>query len=122
MCAIDHEADRQHRRANFRAFTEVVGDCVGVRVLQPGGDDTTPFAAMVEFESADLAQQVVARLISERLYPSRLWPLEQPVLPGIPASHVDLSRRLYTFPLDLRYHTGDVRRAASGLRDAITRA
>ena len=71
-----------------------------------------PFAATLLFDSAQLRERVRTALIAERIYAAVLWPLEAPVVTGIPAEHVELSRRLLTLHCDFRYNLHDMARVA----------
>ena len=99
--------------ANLAAFKECLGEPAGVRALE------TPFAATLLFVSAELRLRVYRSLIAARIYPAILWPLEAPVIRGIPAQDVELSRRLMTIPADQRYAAADMERVAAEVRRAI---
>jgi hypothetical protein len=48
---------------------------------------------------------------------SVLWPLEVPVVEGIPQEHIDESRRMISVYCDMRYDEHDMRYVASLITD-----
>jgi hypothetical protein len=103
---------REKRADNLTTFRRQIHTVPGFRLL----DGT--FAATLRFDSADLRDRVRTALIGQRIYPAVLWPLEKPVVTGIPAEHVELSRRLLTIHCDFRYGRDDMARVASRLAAA----
>jgi hypothetical protein len=98
---------REARSDNLATLRSRLGNPPGFRLLD------APFAATLLFDSAHLRERVRTALIAERIYPAVLWPLEQPRLQGIPAEHVELSRRLLTLHCDFRYNADDMARVAA---------
>jgi hypothetical protein len=102
---------RQRRRRNFRALLSALGPLGTARAFQPvpGG---TPYALTLVFESAERRDHVRQALIDADVYPAILWTLDDPAVAGIPAEHVDLSRRVLSIHCDHRYGTADMLRVA----------
>jgi hypothetical protein len=75
----------------------------------------SPFAGTLLFDSADVRENVRAALITERIYPAVLWPLDG-CEAAIPAEQIDLSRRLLTLHCDFRYSRDDMARVAGRIR------
>ena len=117
--AIPSRSLRDRRARNTTLLREAIAGTPGVRVLD------APFALTLICESQEFRERLRAALIAARIYPAVLWPLEDPVVPGIPGRHLALSRRLLTLHTDARYDRGDMRRVASAVRaaaDDITQA
>lgn len=104
---------RQMRAANLAAFRAAVGDIAGVRLLD------VPFAATLVFDAAGERDRVRSVLIDQRIYPAVLWPLSDPVVPGIPARDVQLADRILSLHCDHRYGEADMRRVARVVIDAV---
>ncbi len=106
--------DWHERRARNRAaFLAALGDVPGVDVLD------VPFAAILVVQDAAHREHVRKSLIDEHIYPSVLWPLERPVVSGIPQSHLELSRRMLSIHCDHRYLPSDMERVADVTRRAL---
>ena len=71
-----------------------------------------PFALTLLFDTAARRDAVRRALIAARVYPAILWSLDDPVVDGIPAEHVDLARRVLSIHCDQRYGAADMRRLA----------
>lgn len=97
---------REARAVNRAAFRQAFGVCQGVAVLD------TPFAVTLLFDSADAREKVRKELVAARVYPAVLWSLDDPVVPEIPASQIDLARHLLTLHCDYRYSPADMSRVA----------
>lgn len=104
---------RKARAANLEAFRGALGDPSGVTVLD------APFAATLVFDEPGQRDRVRDALVAARIYPAILWPLEHPVVAGIPEPHVDLARRIFSIHCDYRYAPGDMIRVAREIRKAI---
>jgi len=101
---IPAAAWRDRRRENHRAFSDALADVPRLSVLQASNEsETCPFAAIVITQTRELRDRVRAELISQNVYPAVLWPLDEPVLPDVPAKYVDLSRRMFAIQCDARY-------------------
>lgn len=105
---------RQRRAANRSAFFAALGERSGIETLD------APFAAILVFPDAGQRELVRRSLIDGRIYPSVLWPLERPVVSGIPVAHVELSRRMLSIHCDQRYTTDDMERVAAAVRRAVS--
>jgi hypothetical protein len=104
---------RERRAANLEAFRASLPDRPGVRLLD------VPFAATLVFEDPGLRDLVRSALVSRRIYPAVLWPLDRPVVSGIPDAHRDLSRRILSIPCDQRYAPADMLRVAEELEAVL---
>ena len=107
---------RRIRRENFRRFSAAFAQPRGVKILTPADNDDVPFSVVVVFDDADVRDRVRARLIEQDIYPSALWPLDEPLLPGVPDEHRELARRLFSLPCDARYGRHDLDRVAEAFR------
>ncbi len=101
------------RADNLRAFQHEIGDVFQFRVLE------APFAITLLFDSPGLRQRVRTALMANRVYPAVLWSLEAPVATGIPARHIDFSRRLLSLHCDFRYSHRDMARVAALVRETM---
>ena len=104
---------RSRRALNLATFRGEVGVAPGVRILE------APYAAILVFDEQRVLSSVREALIANDIYPSVLWPLEQPAIDGIPEAHVGISRRMLTIQIDHRYGPDDMRRAAGVLKLAL---
>lgn len=105
---------RDQREGNIRVLQYVAEQHTGVRILP------APFAAVLVFDKPKAREHVRDALIDQRIYPAILWPLEDTVVRGIPAEHVDLSRRLLVVHADQRYTTADMQRVGVALEAALS--
>lgn len=111
---------RDRRRDNHRAFSNALAGLPGLRVLQPSDEARTcPFSAIVIARSRGLRDGIRAALISRNVYPTILWPLDEPAVPGIPADYIDLSHRMFSIQCDARYTPGDLIRVADLVRQSM---
>ena len=67
-----------------------------------------PFSAVLIFDTTERRNYVNEKLIRSRIYPAILWPLEKPVINGIPDKYMDLSRRILSIHCDMRYNESDM--------------
>ena len=81
-----------------------------------------PFSAIALFEDHATRESVRQALIASRIYPSVLWPLDQPAVSWIPAEHVELSRRMLSIHVDHRYSAEDMLHVSGALREGLDRA
>ena len=104
---------RERRARNRAAFFAALGELPGTEIMD------APFAAILVFDEADERERLHRRhLITERIYPSVLWPLERPVVEGIPPAHVELWADALD-ACDLRYAPADMQRTAEALLGAV---
>ncbi len=109
---------RELRRENHRVFSESLADIDWLEVLQPEDASCCPFSAVVVFDSPERRDLVKQELIGSRIYPAVLWSLDEPLVPGIPPRHIDLSRRMLSIHCDVRYKGEDMERVARLVRAA----
>lgn len=121
LASFPLETWRQRRSQAFAAFADRLGSAPGVRLHRPSGAGLVPFSALVELETTELRRRVHAHACANQVYPSWLWPLDDTVL-DVPEHHRDLSRRLLSFPIDMRYTAADLRRAAATVIEGRDRA
>jgi hypothetical protein len=101
---------RKVKARNLRAFRDSLGDLPHVTFLD------APFAATLLFEQPALRDRVREALIALRIYPTVLWPLDEPAVAGIPEADIELSRRILSIPCDYRYSQDDMTRVAMELK------
>lgn len=104
---------------NFQALLRHLPSSAAFRVLEPSPNASAPFSAFCVFDRAEECERVRAALITKRIYPSRLWPLDEPLLDGVPTEHSRLSRRSFSIPIDMRYAVADMDRVAACLVDSL---
>lgn len=100
---------------NFRALVGRLPKTSGFRVLEPRSSAEVPFSAFCVFDQVDECNRVRTELIADRIYPSRLWPLDEPLLDGVPEEHSELSRRSFSIPVDMRYGDEDMEKVGTHL-------
>jgi hypothetical protein len=104
---------RAVRLTNHQVLSESLSGVPWVTVLQPGDPlKTCPFSGILVFDSADRREHVRQNLIRSDAYPAILWPLHEPVVPGVENRHRELSRRMMSIPCDMRYGESDMLRVA----------
>lgn len=104
------EAWRSARRRNFMRLAEGLRGAVSFDVLEPSDPREAPFAVACVFSDTGSCAAAHANLVARDVYPSRLWPLDDPALDGVPREHVLLARRMFALPCDGRYGPSDVDR------------
>ena len=104
---------------NFETLVRQVPSEGGFRIVAPSPGANVPFSAFCVFDEVEQCERVRAALIANRVYASRLWPLDEPVLDAIPEAHARLSRRSFSLPIDMRYGPTDMDRVACCLLDAL---
>lgn len=136
--ALPFAALEEARGARFGELRARLPEREGYRVLAPAGGPgalpaadpagpgdadaaPAPFSALVVFDEAEARDRVHRALVEGRVYASRLWPLEAPVLDGVREEDVALARRSFSLPLDMRYDHEDMQRASEVLADALGR-
>jgi hypothetical protein len=102
---------RRRRRRNFGVLLRALSPLRTARVIQPPVG-AVPFALTLVFDTAARRDAVRHALIAAAVYPAVLWPLDDAVVDGIPAEHVDLARRILSIHCDQRYRAGDMVRLA----------
>ena len=98
---------------NFQALVHQLPKVQGFRVLEPRSSASVPFSAFCAFDRIEECNRVRTALIAERIYPSRLWPLDEPLLEGVPEEHSQLSRRSFSIPVDMRYQATDMEKVGT---------
>jgi len=107
------------QRSNFQTLLRQVPSSRVFRILEPSSNACVPFSAFCVFDRTDECDRVRAALIADRIYPSRLWPLDNPVLKGVPEADSLLARRSFSIPVDMRYRTTDMDSVAASLVNAL---
>jgi hypothetical protein len=110
---------REKRRRNFEFLANALEFLPGIRVLRPKENGSVPFSAVLVTDHPEIRQMLRDGLIQRRIYPAVLWSLEEPVTPGIPASHIDLSRRILSLHCDARYGEEDMRRVFEAVAEIL---
>jgi hypothetical protein len=107
------QAWRRTRGKRLAAFRDALGQVTGARLLD------APFAATLLFDTPEGRERVRRALLQARIYPAVLWSLEERAVTGLPARHVDLSRRVLSLHCDFRYTDDDMRRVAATVRGLL---
>jgi len=102
---------RQARAANHAVLADRLAPLGWARLLHPVTGAGVPLSAVVMMDTAQRREAVRSRLIEERVYPSVLWSLEDPVL-RVGHRALELSRRVLSIHCDGRYTTRDMERIA----------
>lgn len=111
---------REQRKRNFWALSAVLADDQRVELMRPRSPDMAcPFSGTLVFQSAGVRAEIRKRLISKNIYPAILWQLDTSVLAGIPARHIDLSRRILSVHCDARYGPERMRTVADAILAAL---
>ncbi|HJV84471.1 MAG TPA: DegT/DnrJ/EryC1/StrS family aminotransferase [Noviherbaspirillum sp.] len=109
---------RSTRRQNHACLSRALQDIPGLDVLQvTGAQGTCPFSCVMVLDTAARRDHLLENLISRRVYPAVLWPLESPVCAGVPLEHRELSRRMLSLHCDARYSEQDMIRVAGMVRE-----
>ena len=104
---------RKIRRRNVQTLLHALSGLPWAHVLAPSDDlDSVPFSAVLLFETTEFRNFVREGLILTGVYPAILWPLDEPVLDGIPREAVGASRRMLSIHCDMRYSEQDLKRVA----------
>lgn len=117
LSTLPINAWRKTRTTNHRVVTDAFErlDWLSVLPREPGRE-VCPFSAVLVFKSEALCGFVRRRLIEAQVYPAILWPLNEPILDGVPEDHRGLSRRSLSIACDMRYNEPEMVRVASLIR------
>ena len=100
---------REKRRVNHRCLFNELCDLPWLSVLgDVNKEDSCPFSVVLVFDTTERRNFVYEKLIQSQIYPAILWPLEKPVINGIPEKYIDLSRRILSIHSDMRYDESDM--------------
>jgi len=111
------ETWRELRGRNHRILSAGLVGVTWVTVLQPQDSlGVCPFSGILVFDSPGRCEFVRQRLIASGVYPAVLWPLDKPVVSGIPKEHVDFSHRMLSIHCDMRYNESDMEHVAALVR------
>ncbi|NEX64032.1 hypothetical protein [Noviherbaspirillum galbum] len=116
---------RPWRRRNWDRLAAAVESMAGaadtpaVRVLRPDDAQACPLGCQLVFDTPSLRDAIRERLNRERIYTAVLWPLDTPVLPGVPARHRRLGKTMLSIHCDNRYGEADMERVADALGNAL---
>ncbi|MDI6852061.1 MAG: hypothetical protein QME75_00455 [Deltaproteobacteria bacterium] len=101
---------RERRYLNHQTLSTVLAKLPWVEILQPKSNKLSvcPFGASLIFDSPERQLRVRSLLISSNVYPSILWPLDQPRTEGIPPENIDFSQRMLFLHCDMRYDKSDM--------------
>ena len=104
---------REQRGRNQQRLCVDLASASWATVLSGDGDGSCPFTGMVVCDTAARCQHIRRGLIARDVYPAVLWPLEDPVLPGIPETDRALCARLVAIHCDMRYSRDDMDKVAA---------
>ncbi len=107
------------QRRNFQALMLPLPERDDFRVLETRSPASVPFSAFCVFDRVEDCVRVRSALIAERIYPSRLWPLDEPVLDGVPETHSLLAHRSFSIPIDMRYEVVDMEKVGARLAQLV---
>lgn len=101
------------RRENIRAFFEAWPEPPGVELVGNAG------YIVLLAKSLEQRDRIRGSLIAKSVYPAVLWPLPED---GMPARHLDFSRRMLMIHADFRYDGADMRRVAELTVESVQEA
>ena len=101
---------RNARRNNFARLAAGLRSAESFTIIEPTDPHSAPLVVACVFEDADSCAVARSSLVERDVYPSRLWPLDDSALEGIPDDHILLARRTFVLPCDGRYGPGDIDR------------
>lgn len=100
---------RDKRRENHAVLSQALKDTPGLKVLQPDDPNKScPFSAVIVVDDSDKRDLIRSELIVRRIYPTIIWPLDEPVSCSIPEKYVDFSRRMFSVQCDGRYSSNEM--------------
>ena len=109
---------RDQRRINHTALSKALEGISGLRVLQPTDNEKTcPFSVIIVFDSMQQREYVRQKLISNKIYPAVLWPLEKNTNNTIHQKYIEFSRNMISVHCDMRYNSQDMAIVASLIRE-----
>lgn len=112
------ESWRMRRRSNHKTLCDALQDIFWVQALAPDSYAAdTPFSCVLVFDTSARRAFVQERLAESHVYAAILWPLDEPVVDGIPNDSIDLSRRMLSVHCDMRYDERDMFRVAAMISD-----
>lgn len=106
---------RRSRRTNHMAFSKALGDSESVRVVKPESPALTPFSGVILFDSPQIRDYVLKRLLEHKVYPAILWILDNSRF-TIPYENLSFSMRMLSIHCDMRYNESDMIYVAHLLR------
>ncbi len=102
---------RAVRRANHQRLNEALRDLSWLTPLD-AHPDGYPSAFVARVDTHERRERVRSRLISNRVYPAVLWPLDEPVVAVSPIAR-EISKTILVLHCDARYDATDLQRVAS---------
>jgi hypothetical protein len=107
VATLDPKPLLHHKAALFIAFDEALRAANICPLLYPE-EHCIPFSAVCVFDDQETRDKVRASLIANRIYPAILWPLDNPLLPGVGRSELAFSQRMLSIHIDIRYRFEDL--------------
>jgi len=113
---------RNARRDGWSVLRNGLGALDRAEVLEPPDTpDIVPYAVVVLLDAAAQRERLKRYLVGHRIYPAILWPIvDAPELPEVPASALDISRRILVLHCDGRYDHEDLERVARVVREGLS--
>lgn len=109
---------REQRWSNHRSFSKALSSLRWLKVMQVTDRiNTCPFSAVIAFNDTELRNHIRRELISRNVYPTTLWPLDEPVISNIPSRYTDFSNRMLSIQCDGRYSANDMHTVANMIRE-----
>lgn len=101
---------RDVRKRNYNYFLDRTLGIGHFDVLHAADSSCFPFSFFIVTETPTEREKIRERLISNRVYPSVLWPLDKPFFPDVVcAEDLCLSRTILSIHCDMRYSMSDMK-------------
>lgn len=112
---------RRERSCNWRYLRSRLLEVTNLEILAPPeAFEDVPFTVVCLAPDQASRAMVVRELVSRSVYSTVLWPIaETTSLPGIPASTIELSERVFTLHCDARYSAEDLERVSLNVQEVV---
>jgi hypothetical protein len=113
--ALPLERWRRARRRNYAVLRQALLSLVRCRLVTPdnNNDEGCPLSAILLCDMATDRERLRAALLAHDIYPAILWPLESPLLHGVPYAQRSQAERMLSISCDQRYSAADMDRVAA---------
>ena len=109
LAAIDYDAVRSKRNANYRLLDQMLGDLNSLKLMQPDGPYCYPFYCQNGME-------IKKQLAANKIYVATLWPN---VLKYDCTIEKDFAENILPLPCDQRYDESDIMHMVNCIRSII---
>ena len=112
---------RTARREGWSVLRNALGALPDAEVLEPPDvPGIVPYAVVLHVDDPARRDRLQQYLVKQRIYPAVLWPIvDDPELPSLPTSAIDLSRRILVLHCDGRYDREDLEHVARVVRRGL---